>query len=187
MENLKENKVAVAVNRGIERLEQSESFANDLEKPVQNYESDIALETSYQANNPELDALLVEETTTKAEEKAQETEQGQEQKAKAMIDSAQAAGIAVAGMNELVKGIGEATGRQIVFGNMFMQVVSCALAPVIQKYSRYIDVDPDGVDLDSWKPELYALGSLSLIGGSIGWQCRKPLEVDKGAENGDKC
>ena len=138
----------------------------------------------YSAKNSELDKLLGEETATIADTATQEIEQVKQDKP--MISSKKAVELAVAGLQELCNGVAEHSGRQLKFGSTFVKLLSCALAPVIQKYSRHIDVDPDNVDLDSWKPELLALGSLTALGGSTFMQFREPIEHDKGGKSGDK-
>lgn len=170
--------------RGETRLNASEDFKNVLAKNSVIPETENDSTPIYSAENAELDKLLGEETATIADKATQEIEQVKQDKP--MISSKQAVELAVAGLQELCNGVAEHSGRQLKFGSTFVKLFSYALAPVIQKYSRHIDVDPDNVDLDSWKPELYAIGSLTALGGSTFMQCRQPIEHEKGAESGDK-
>jgi hypothetical protein len=191
LKNINENSVSEQVSRGEKRVQETESFENVLSKNSENFETKTASEPLYTAGNSELDGLLSEATTTKTEQainaKAEQVQQAKPENQ--MISSKQATEIAAQGLQEFCNGVAESTGRQLTFGSTFVKLFSCALSPVIQKYSRHINVDPDNVDLDSWQPELLALGSITALGGSTFLQCRKPIELkadNKGAESGDK-
>lgn len=179
-----------SVSRGTLRLEQTENFENVVLEIPKADNDGIPL---YTVENSDLDSILDEATETKADKaQTEKAEQSQEKHQKGqMLSAEKASKLARNGLQEFCNGMSKHTGKSLSFGENFVKVFVAATTPVIQKYSRHIDLDPENVNLDSWTPELLALGSISAVGGSTFLQLRNQppadvVEDDKGGVNGDK-
>ena len=181
METTNENGQPSPANRG----EKVENIKDDFSKTLEHPSQTVEPERTYSADNSGLDALIDEATATKADVTPSKPEAVQQ-----MISAEEAAGLAVGALQEFCTGIAKMTGKKIEFGGKFVTVFAMAATPVIQKYSRHINLDPEKVDLDSWAPECLAVGALAAVGGSTWWQLRnaEPIsaEVETGGDNGDK-
>lgn len=186
MKNTSENSVSEPVSRGEKRIQETENFENVLSKNSINTETKTASESLYNAENSELDALLDQSTATKAENTLNEkAEVSQSVSAEHQPLSIQkSAALAVGALQELCDAAAKYTGRKLVFGEKFVRVYAAAAAPVISKYSRHVNLDPEKVDLDSWMPEFLAFGSVAAVGTSVFMQCREPIEHK--AENSEE-
>lgn len=192
MENINKSNGSEHVSRGASRVQETENFEKVISKNSINSETKTASEPLYIAENSELDSLLGEATTTKAEQalndNAEESQPVTGENQPLSIDKA--AGFAVGALQELCEAVKKYTGRELSFGNKFVQVYAAAAAPVISKYSRNINLNPEKIDLDSWMPEFLAFGSVAAVGTSVFMQCREPIEHQpeetKGAKSGDK-
>lgn len=186
MENTSEN----GQSRGELRLQKTEEVSNMI---LENSKPDNDGIPLYTVENSELDGMLNDATETKADkEQDEKAEQNQEKHQKGQVLSAEKASkLALNGLQEFCNGMSSHTGKSLSFGENFVKVFVAATTPVIQKYSRHIDLDPENVNLDSWTPELLALGSISAVGGSTFLQLRKQppvvvTEDKEGGVNGDK-
>lgn len=186
MENTSEN----GQSRGKLRLEKTDEVSNMI---LEHAEGDNSAIPMYTVENSELDSILGDATQTKAEQaQTEKTEQAQEKQQKGqMLSAEKAAEIALGGLQEFCDAMSSHTGKPLGFGKNFVKVFTAATTPVIQKYSRHVDLDPKNIDLDSWVPELLALGSVSAVGCSTFLQMRKPPPVvdqedSKGGVSGDK-
>lgn len=134
-------------------------------------------------SNPELDALLSEATKTKQEEVQEE----REEKASNVMTDEKAAEIASAGLFGAVGLANEFGGMKIVLPEKTAVVAISLFCPLVKKYGSKIKLDPKGVNLDSWMPELLALGGVGVVGFTINRQLNeKPVNDAEGAESGDQ-
>ena len=133
--------------------------------------------------NPELDALLSEATKTKQEEVQEE----REEKASTVMTDEKAAEIASAGLFGAVGLANEFGGMNIVLPEKTAVVAISLFCPLVKKYGSKIKIDPKGVNLDSWMPELLALGGVGVIGFTVNRQLNeKPVKGVEGASDGDQ-
>jgi hypothetical protein len=183
-----DSNVSKQVSRG-EKIENIKAdFRNENRNETENSTSDTTLEPTYSAENSGLDSILNEATTTKAE--IHQAETAVKKQEKQMMSDEEAAGFAVMGLQQFSDAVTSFSGRKLKFGKEFVGIFAMATVPIIKKYSRYITLDPSKIDLDSWMPEILALGSVTAIGGSTWFQLRQPeeepVENEQGADNGDK-
>lgn len=152
-------------SRGESSLDVKLDFENSLPKSEnisENSTSESGLGGSYSAKNPELEAMLNEETTTKEQHKTNEREQIKASKAKISVE--QAMDISITGLNGLVKMASEYSGNQIQITQSAAMMFATLTAPLIQKYGSKFSLDPNNIDLDSWMPEVMALGGVAIVG-----------------------
>jgi len=169
-------------------------FSNGFENNSKNLESETPLNCTYDVENLELNGILDDATVTQAEIAG--IERAEKAQAKQLMTVEEAAGFAVKGLQQFCTGIAKMTGKNLEFGEQFVGLFAMATAPVIQKYSRHITLDPEKIDLDSWMPEILALGSITAVGGSTWWQLKNQPEPlpehkkdktdSKGGEHGNK-
>jgi len=181
--NCKESILEKASNnnesRGVLRLEKSEEVSNMI---LENDNDENGSVPTYTVENSELDDLLGEASATKAETEQQEkaeqsnNEGGNSKK----ISPEKAMKIAVAGLGQITNIASELTGKEIVLGEIPTTLFAMLTAPLIQKYQPKFDLDPEGVDLDSWVPELMAVGGLGVAGLPIYLQVNSVEEVKSG-------
>jgi hypothetical protein len=175
-----------AKSRGELRLEKSEEISNTV---LENSKSENDAIPTYAVENSELDDLLNDATATKAEaeqqEKTEQTHGGAQNSSK--ITAEKAMKIAVTGLNQIVGIASELTGKNIVLGELPTTLFAMLTAPVIQKYQPKFDLDPEGVDLDSWIPEVMALGGVCTAALPIYLQVNNDeIKTEGGPKNGDK-
>lgn len=172
------------LNRGEVKLNSESEHQNSLENAAGNSESQTGVNPTYDAENPELDAMLKDETTTKAEVK--QAEQEEKAKAKALISDEDACNYALMGLGELQGALQHYTGKQIQFGQKSAMMFAALCAPVIQKYGRHLaDFTSNEVDLDSWKPEMMAAGGLAVAAGAAWLSFRSAPDLPKEDDSDD--
>lgn len=171
-------------SRGVLRLEKSEEVSNMILENTETENDGIPI---YTVDNSELDDLLGEATTTKEETKQQEkTEQTSDSKQKqSKVSAEDAMNIAVTGLGQITKIASDLTGKDIVLGELPTTLFAVLTAPLIQKYKPKMTVDPENVNLDSWMPELMALGGVGVAGVPIWFQVNNE-ETGEVTTNGDK-
>lgn len=171
-------------SRGELRLKKSEEISNVV---LENSKEDNDGIPMYSVENSELDGLLDEATTTKAETEQQErTEQTSEGNQKqASVSLKEAMNLAVGGLGQITKVASDITGKEIVLGEIPTTLFAVLTAPLIQKYKPKMTIDPEDVDLDSWMPELMALGGIGAAGLPIWFQV-KSEESTEVVNHGDK-
>jgi hypothetical protein len=170
-------------SRGVLRLEKSEDVSNMILENSKGEDGSIPM---YTVDNSELDDLLGEATTTKDETEQQEkSEQAHEQRqSQAKVSAKEAMSIAVAGLGQITKIASDITGKDIVLGELPTTLFAALTAPLIQKYKPKMTVDPENINLDSWVPELMALGGVGVAGLPIWWKVTN--EEKSEATRGDK-
>jgi len=171
-------------SRGVLRLEKSEEVSNMI---LENSETENDGVPIYTVDNSDLDSILDEATTTKAEteqqEKAEQTSDNNQKQSK--LSAEDAMGIAVAGLGHVAKIASDLTGKEVVLGELPTTLFAVLTAPLIQKYQPKMTVDPENVNLDSWMPELMALGGVGVAGVPIWFQVNNE-EKSEVATRGDK-
>jgi hypothetical protein len=170
-------------SRGVLRLEQSEDVSNMILENSKGEDDSIPM---YTVDNSELDDLLDEATTTQEETEQQEkSEQAHEQRqSQAKVSAKEAMSIAVTGLGQITKIASDITGKDIVLGELPTTLFAALTAPLIQKYKPKMTVDPENINLDSWVPELMALGGVGVAGLPIWWKVTN--EEKSEATRGDK-
>lgn len=165
-------------------MEKTEEVSNTI---LENSEPENDAIPTYAVENSELDELLGEATTTKAETEQQEKEEQaqQQQQKQANVSLEDAMSLAVAGLGQITKVASDITGKEIVLGEIPTTLFAVLTAPLIQKYKPKMAIDPEGVDLDSWMPELMALGGVTAAGLPI-WLQVKDETISEGGKHGDK-
>lgn len=179
MENTSEN----GQSRGVMRLEKSEEVSNTV---LENSGVESDGIPTYSVENSELDDLLNEATTTKAEAEQQEKAEqlhGSSQSVSKMTTE-KASKIALAGLGQIIGIASELTGKAIDMPPLPAKLFAMLTAPVIQKHHQKFEVNTDDVDLDSWKPELMALGGVGVAAVPIYLQIANG-ETEEGASNKD--
>lgn len=179
-------------SRGVLRLETSEEFKNsNLKKAAEPTEP----KASYNAENFELESMLADATATKEDERKSEAEQNQaeQQESSKKMSSDDAAKLAVMGLGQLTNLIAGFSNKEISIPKELTVVFASLTAPLIQKYSTKISLQPDSVDLDSWQPEIMALVGFGVVGLPIYKQMTEVVIAEqqekqpaKGEQNGDK-
>ena len=157
MENTSENEQA----RGVLRLEKSEEVSNTI---LENSSEESGGIPTYTTENAELDELLNEASTTKADAEQQEKAEqmhGEPQNTSKMT-AEKASKIALAGLSQVIGIASDLTGKEIGMPPLAVKLFTMLTAPVIQKHHQKFEVNTDDVDLDSWKPELMALGGVGV-------------------------
>ena len=99
------------------------------------------------------------------------------------LSNEEAMKIAAMGLGQIAKTASELTGKEIVLGEIPTTLFAVLTAPLIQKYKPKMTINPDGVDLDSWMPEIMALGGACAAGVPIYMQVNS--EQTKVVKNGD--
>lgn len=165
-----------AKDRGVLRLEKSEEVSNTI---LEDSDGDTP---SYTVDNSELDGLLNDASTSKADTQQQEKEHTEKSPP---ISSEEAIKYAVKGLAQLTKIVNDLSGKNIVLGELPTTLFAVLTAPLIQKYKTKIDIDPQNVDLDSWVPELMAVAAVGVVGLPV-WLQTKSDDVKGGPKNGDK-
>lgn len=152
-------------SRGVLRLEKSEEVSNMI---LENSETENDGIPTYSVDNSELDDLLGEATTTKAETEQQEKggcdSPGEQPQQQTKVSAQEAMELAVKGLGQITKIASDMTGKDIVLGELPTMLFSVLTAPLIQKYKPKMTVDPENINLDSWMPELMALGGVGVAG-----------------------
>ncbi len=178
------------LSRGEVRLNSESTHAQSLENITEHSELQTDSYPAYDAENSELDAMLRESTTTKAE--TREAEREEKAKEVPLISDEDACNYALMGLGELQNELQKHTGRQVEFGQKTAMLFSMLCAPVIQKYGRNLmQLKGDNIDLDSYTPEMMAAGGLAVVAGSAWFSLKDapPLPEDEqtsDAESGDK-
>jgi hypothetical protein len=171
-------------SRGVLRLEKSEEVSNMI---LENSETENDGIPTYSVENSDLDSILDEATTTKAEteqqEKAEQTSDNSQEQSK--LSAEDAMGMAVTGLGQITKIASELTGKEIVLGELPTTLFAILTAPLIQKYQPKMTIDPENIDLDSWVPELMALGGIGAAGLPI-WLQVSNEEKSEVATRGNK-
>ncbi len=172
-------------SRGVLRLKRSEEVSNMI---LENSESNNDSIPMYSVDNSELDDILGEATATQAESEQKEKSEhsSNEEQAQTKVSAEQAMGIAIAGLGQITKIASELTGKEIVIGEMPTTIFAVLTAPLIQKYKPKINVNPDGVDLDSWIPEVMAAVGVGVAGLPI-WLQVNNEKTSEVMTSGDKC
>ena len=152
----------------------SSEIAND---NVQNSQTQTQPETSYSAKNAELDELLTDATTTVEETK----QQARDAKSDKGMTSEDAAGVAITGLQGVISLINSNTEHEIAIPEESLMLFAGLTAPLIIKYGAKINLDPNNVDLESWMPEMMAVGGAAVVGYPIYKQM-----TEKVVDNGDK-
>ena len=174
-------------SRGVLRLEKSEEVSNTV---LENSSEENDGIPTYTTENAELDDLLNEATTTKADAEQQENAEQMHgnsensKKSKGKMSAEQAMKIAMSGLGQRIEMASELTGKQITLGKAPAILFAMLTAPVIMKYESKINIDPNEVDTDSWVPEIMALGGICTAGLPIYLQVSS--NEPTGGENGDK-
>ena len=171
-------------SRGVLRLEKSDEVSNMI---LENSETESDGIPMYTVDNSALDDLLDEATTTKAEAEQQEqAEQTHEQPQKpSKLSAEDAMGMAITGLGHIAKIASDLSGKEIVLGDLPTTLFAVLTAPLIQKYQPKIAIDPENVNLDSWMPELMALGGAGVAGIPIFLQVNNEATSEV-MTNGDK-
>lgn len=174
----------IGQSRGELRLEKSEEVSNMI---LENSGAENDGIPVYAVDNSELDDILNDATTTKAEteqqEKAEQTNDSNQKQSK--LSAEEAMKIAVAGLGQITKIASDLTGKEVVLGGLPTTLFAALTAPLIQKYQPKMAVDPDNVNLDSWMPELMALGGATVAGVPIWFQVSNE-EKSEVTTSGDK-
>ena len=142
-------------------MEKSEEVSNTI---LENSSEDNGGIPTYSVENSELDSLIDEATTTKADAEQQEKSEqlhGERQNTSKMT-AEKASKIALAGLGQVVAIASDLTGKEIGMPPLAAKLFAMLTAPVIQKHHEKFEVSTDDVDLDSWKPELMALGGVGV-------------------------
>lgn len=180
MENLKNTNENGQSSRGKKALDVKENFENfeNIEFNSENISENSVVEngtdSTYSAENSELDAMLDDATTTQEQHKANERDQQATPKSKYMPVE-QAMDISLKGLVGLTKMASEYSGREIEINQNSAMLFATLTAPMIQKYGARINFDPNKVDLESWMPEMMALGGIAVVGYPMFKQMQAPL------------
>lgn len=176
MKNTNNNGQSSEPSRGEKALDTKADFSNALENNIEISTTENAPEYTYSAENSEFNNFINTASTTKAELASQEKKQASESESKYM-SAEQAMDIALTGLAEISEMAQEHTGKKIVFGEKVTMLFAAMTAPVIRKYGAKINIDPENVDLDSWMPEIMALGGVALAGFPMYKQITDPENV----------
>lgn len=170
--------------RGVLRLEKSDEVSNMI---LENSETENDGIPMYTVDNSDLDDILNDATTTKAETEQQEkSEQESDSNQKqSKLSAEDAMEMAVTGLGHIAKIASDLSGKEIVLGQLPTTLFAVLTAPLIQKYQPKMAVDPDNVNLDSWMPELMALGGVGAAGLPI-WLQVTNEEKSEVTTRGDK-
>lgn len=177
MKNLNNTNENGQSSRGEQALDIKENFENTefkSEKISENPAKETGTDSMYSAENSELDAMLDDATTTQEQHKANEREQQATPKSKYMPVE-QAMDISLKGLVGLTKMASEYSGREIEINQNSAMLFATLTAPMIQKYGAKINFDPNKVDLESWMPEMMALGGVAVVGYPMFKQMQAPL------------
>lgn len=177
MKNLNNTNENGQSSRGEQALDIKESFENTefkSEKISEKPAKETGTDSMYSAENSELDAMLDDATTTQKQHKANEREQQATPKSKYMPVE-QAMDISLKGLVGLTKMASEYSGREIEINQNSAMLFATLTAPMIQKYGAKINFDPNKVDLESWMPEMMALGGVAVVGYPMFKQMQAPL------------
>lgn len=157
MENTSESEQS----RGVLRLEKSEEVSNTI---LENSDGDNDGIPTYSVENTEFDSIINEAATSKADKEQQEqSEQLHDHSQKvSKMTTEKASQIALAGLGQIISIASELTGKAIDMPPLPAKLFAMLTAPVIQKHHQKFEVNTDDVDLDSWKPELMALGGVGV-------------------------
>ncbi|WP_018014116.1 hypothetical protein [Teredinibacter turnerae] len=149
---------------------------------IDDIQENVGTETAGQGeqipnDNPEFDLIIADATKTKEQEKREEGERSGSGK----ISDAQAAQIAAKGLYGLVAIANQFGGYEIEIPDETGQLAISLFCPLVQKYGNKFELDPRGVDLNGWLPEVMALAGAGVVGFTI-----KNQVGHKGGEGGDK-
>ena len=180
-----------AQSRGKLRLEKSEDIHNTiLENSETQNENKSESIPVYTVENSELDNLL--EDATKTQEQEQQEQREETQAENDGVTMAEAMGLSLMALDQVISLVNDNTGRNITLGELPKTLFASLTAPLIQKYKPKIAIDPEGVDLDSWMPEILAAGGIAAAAVPMWWQCKSEPEQPENsqkkqepAKNGD--
>lgn len=173
-------------SRGVLRLEKSEEVSDMILENSKEEKDEVPL---YTVDNSELDDLLGEATATQAENEQQEKSEydspGEQSQKQTNVSLEQAMGLAVQGLGQITKIASDLSGKEIVLGELPITIFAALTAPLIQKYKPKVTIDPENVNIDSWMPELMALGGVTAAGIPI-WLQVNNEKTSEVTTSGDK-
>jgi|GEM_PF-3792836 len=133
-------------------------------------------------SNPEFEGLLLEATKTKEQERLGEKT---ENSTGNVMSDQKAAEIVAGGLGGLVTLANQFGGFALEIPEQTGQLLVSLFCPVVKKYGNKFKVDPSGVDLNGWIPEVMAIGGSALLGITVVPQL-KQKPVKEVATNGDQ-
>lgn len=137
--------------------------------------------------NPELDDIVEEATTTKADAaKSDHEPEGSKATSEVVFDHKAAMGMAAKGVQQLVAVVSEKSGVEVGLGSEAQMVLAVLLAPAVMKHGESIKryLSSDNIDLNSNVPEYMAGAAIVGLSGYMIFSVKSAKKAE--LADGDK-
>lgn len=138
--------------------------------------------------NTELDSFVDDAVKTKQESDDELKEEQDKEKPLALSEE-EAADLALTGLAGAIGLARGFSGKSIEISPQFQMVFAALTTPCLMKYGDKIKKamqSPSKVDLDSWMPEVMALGGVALVGVPMYMQATEPEQPETAKDTEDK-